>query len=183
MNSLIKKDLYRYIGEDCEKLSVQLRFLLFTPGFQFIYFLRKSQKSGNSICRSFWKVLHRLCMWKYGFQIPVETQISEGFRIAHFGSIIVNPGTVIGKNFNISSGCVIGGSHGDSAGYPVIGDNVFMAPNSVILGGVHIGNNVMLAPGALVTTDVPDNCMVIGNPGQIIQKSYSPTDKHIVFKV
>ena len=31
--------------------------------------------------------------------------------------------------------------------------------------------------------DVPDNCIVIGNPGKIISRSSSPTDKYIVFSV
>ena len=37
MNSQIKKDLYRYIGSDCNNLFKQVRYILFTPGFQYIY--------------------------------------------------------------------------------------------------------------------------------------------------
>lgn len=31
--------------------------------------------------------------------------------------------------------------------------------------------------------DVPDNCIVIGNPGKIIQRDSSPTAKYIVYPV
>lgn len=41
MNKEIKKDLYRYIGEDCNKIIYQLRYFLFIPGFQYIYFFVK----------------------------------------------------------------------------------------------------------------------------------------------
>lgn len=44
----------------------------------------------------------------------------------------------------------------------------------------HIGNDVLIAPGAFVNFDVPDNSIVIGNPGQIIPRDSSPTEKYIV---
>ena len=50
-------------------------------------------------------------------------------------------------------------------------------------GGVKIGNNVFIAPGAFVNFDVPDNSIVIGNPGKIIPRDESPTAKYIVYPV
>jgi serine O-acetyltransferase len=64
---------------------------------------------------------------------------------------------------------------------PVIGDNVCVNANAVIIGGCRIGNNVLIAPGAFVNFDVPDNSIVIGNPGRIIQQETSPTAKYIVY--
>ena len=46
---------------------------------------------------------------------------------------------------------------------------------------VNIGNDVLIAPGAFVNFDVPDNSIVIGNPGKIITKNSSPTSKYIVY--
>lgn len=65
----------------------------------------------------------------------------------------------------------------------MIGDNVMMCRNSIIIGGVNIGNNVLIAPGAFVNFDVPDNSIVIGNPGKIIERDSSPTDKYIVYPI
>ena len=39
--------------------------------------------------------------------------------------------------------------------------------NATVCGNVHIGNNVEIAAGAFVNFDVPDNSIVIGNPGVI----------------
>ena len=122
-------------------------------------------------------------MWSTGIQIPVETQIAPGFRIVHFGTIVVNPGAKIGKNFNLAQGTLIGNSQGKKSGVPTIGENVCMQANSVIVGGITIGNNVLIAPGAFVNFDVPDNSIVIGNPGKIITRESSPTDKYIVFRL
>ena len=53
-----------------------------------------------------------------------------------------------------------------------------MCTNSMVIGKVTIGNNVLIAPGAFCNFDVPDNCIVIGNPGTIIQRASSPTAKY-----
>ena len=94
---------------------------------------------------------------------------------------MINPEAVIGRNFNISQGTLIGNAQGKRGGVPVIGDNVCVNANAVIIGGCRIGNNVLIAPGAFVNFDVPDNSIVIGNPGRIIQQETSPTAKYIVY--
>lgn len=182
MNKQIKEDLYRYIGSDCEKLFWQWRYFLFTPGFRYVYFFRKTSLA-NKITKIFWLFCLRLCMYRTGIQIPYMTKIGRGFRIVHFGTIVVNPSTIIGDNFNISQGVLIGNSSGKNAGSPTIGNNVCINANAIVVGGVRIGNNVLIAPGAFVNFDVPDNSIVIGNPGKIIARSSSPTAKYIVYPI
>lgn len=45
-----------------------------------------------------------------------------------------------------------------------IGDNVWIACNTVVIGGVHIGNNVVIGAGSVVTKNIPDNYLAYGNP-------------------
>lgn len=182
MNSAIQKDLYRYIGKDSAKLLWQLRYFFFTIGFRYTYFYRRAQSASLFITRAFWTFFLRQCMLRSGIQIPSQTKIGEGFRIVHFGHIVINPETVIGKNFNICQGCLIGNSQGKNSGVPTIGNNVCMNANSVIVGGVKIGDNVLIAPNAFVNFDVPDNSVVIGNPAKIIAKN-NPTAKYIVYPI
>ena len=108
-------------------------------------------------------------------------KIQEAFGKAD--GIVINPGATIGRNFTISQGCLIGSAQGKKNGIPTIGNNVCMNANSIIIGGVNIGNNVLIAPGAFINFDVPDNSIVIGNPGKIIVKESSPTEKYIVYSV
>ena len=49
-----------------------------------------------------------------------------------------------------------------------IGDNCFIGVNSVILPGRSIGDNCIIGAGSVVTTDVPDNTVVAGNPAKIV---------------
>lgn len=50
----------------------------------------------------------------------------------------------------------------------VIGDNVFIGMNSIILMGSHIGNNVIIGAGSVVRGNIPDNVVIAGNPAKII---------------
>jgi len=182
MKDILQKDLYRYEGEKSRSLITQLRYILFTLGYQFTYCWRKASIARNPISRLFWRILHRRCMFHSGIQIPVGTKIGEGLKIGHFGSIVINPGAVIGRNFSIAEGCLIGNAQGKRKGVPAIGDNVSMGANSMVVGGVKIGDYVLIAPGAFVNFDVPDNSIVIGNPGKIIPSDH-PTDKYNVYRV
>ena len=51
-------------------------------------------------------------------------------------------------------------------GKVVIGDNVFIGANSMIVKECSIGNNVVIAAGSVITKDVPDNWIVGGGTRQ-----------------
>ena len=60
---------------------------------------------------------------------------------------------------------------GLEGGRPVVlGDDVWIGGGAIIHPGVTIGNNVVVASGAVVIRDVPDNCVVAGNPAKVIRK-------------
>lgn len=135
MKEILKKDLYRYEGEGSKSLLTKIRYILFTPGYQFTYCWRNASLSRNPFSRIFWRILHRFCMFHSGIQIPVGTKIGEGLRICHFGNIVINPAATIGRNFSIAQGCLIGNAEGKKKGVPTIGDYVYMSANSLIVGG------------------------------------------------
>ena len=56
----------------------------------------------------------------------------------------------------------------DSFGKVIIGDNVYIGTNSLIMPGVTIGNNVMVAAGSVVANSVPSHVVIGGNPARII---------------
>ena len=43
-------------------------------------------------------------------------------------------------------------------------------PGSIVTAGVTIGKNSIISVGSVVTNDVPDYCVVVGNPGRVIKK-------------
>lgn len=52
----------------------------------------------------------------------------------------------------------------------VIGDDVWIGANAVILPGVTIGTHSIVAAGAVVTKDVPEYSLVAGVPAKVIKK-------------
>ncbi|MET1247664.1 acyltransferase [Sporolactobacillus sp. STCC-11] len=55
----------------------------------------------------------------------------------------------------------------------LIGENVFIGAEAVILKGVHIGDNSVIGAGSIVTKDIPDNVIAAGNPCIVIRKIVS----------
>lgn len=94
------------------------------------------------------------------FQISYTSKIGRGMLIAHPYSTIINA-EKIGDNFRCIHCTTLGDKDG---GRPMLGNNVMLGANVTIIGPVHIGNNVTVDAGSVVVKDVPDSCVVAGNP-------------------
>ena len=101
-----------------------------------------------------------------GINLPVSAKIGPGFRIWHFGCIVLHPQVEIGKNCDIRHGVTIGNQKMYSD-VPIIGDNVNIGVGATILGKIKIGNNVTIGANAVVLHDVPDNYTAVGIPARI----------------
>jgi len=51
----------------------------------------------------------------------------------------------------------------------IIGDNVWVGANTLILPGCNIGSGVVIAAGSIVTKDLPDNTLCAGVPAKVIK--------------
>ena len=163
----IMTDLYRAYGNKKNILWQKIKSK-FSPTRRYMMMQRKAYFCKNRYLKKIWKIRLQFMQYKTYLQIPMNTKIGKGFYIEHFGRIIINAKAVIGDNVNIATGVIIGSiSRGRKTGEPVIGNEVWIGANSVIVGKVKIGNNVLIAPNTYVNFDVPDNSIVIGSPGVI----------------
>jgi len=176
MDPVITSDLYRHVGKT--GLLAFWRCFLLVPGFRYTVVLRKGPRHRRySPSWLFWKMLHRRYGWRYGYQVQFSTKIGKGLYLAHFGSMNVN-GT-IGDNCNLGPRITIGrGISTRRQGWPTIGNRVWIGAGAVVVGGISVGNNVLIAPNAFVNFDVPDNSVVLGNPGKIYPKE-DPTREYL----
>ncbi len=58
-----------------------------------------------------------------------------------------------------------------------IGHHCVIGGRAIILPGVTLGNHVFVAAGSVVTKDIPDHCMVAGNPARIIRRGTMMNDQ------
>ena len=104
------------------------------------------------------------------FFINTYMHVGKSFLCVHPFGTYVNAKSV-GNNFSIRNNVTIG----DKNGYtPTIGNNVTVNVNSVVIGNIRIGNNVVIGACSLIMKDVPDNCIVAGNPAYIIKREGVP---------
>lgn len=173
----VKSDLFRYSGKYDLISFFECYFKI--PGFKYSFYIRTAKylKSCGALLLPGY-VLVRLIlnhyMYKFGISIPYNTKISPGLYIGHFGGIVINSETIIGKNCNINHDVTIGAAYGGkSPGVPVIGDNVYFGPGCKVVGGITIGNNVAIGANCVLTRSVPDNAVVAGIPGAVISEKGS----------
>ncbi len=176
---LIKTDLYRHDG-----LSGFSGFCkgLLKPGFRYSVLLRlmKVHKTSSPLFFLF-RVMKRRYRFSFGFEINHDADIGEGFLLSdHCGPVVIGP-IKIGKQCSIAHNVTIGRAYEKGEiGRPSLGDRVWVGAGAVLVGKIDIGSDVLIAPNAFVNFDVPDNSLVIGNPGKIIP-SMNPSRDYIDF--
>ena len=107
-------------------------------------------------------------------QIEIITQnIGQGMRLFHKSGCVIRAER-IDEHFTCGQGVTIGfGKHSDTlnTSLPVIGDNVWIAANATVIGGISVGSNSVIGAGAVVVHNIPENCTVAGNPARIISQA------------
>lgn len=171
LKTIIEADMKRYYDKVPFVKPVQVRYLR--------TYRKASFYSKKSIKGIFYRIKLNYLSEKSGIQIPTRAKIGKGFYIGHFGTIIINPDAIIGENVNIATGVTIGKTNrGEKKGVPVIGSNVWIGTNAVVVGNIKIGDDVLIAPNAYVNMDIPDHSVVVGNPA-IIHSKENATEGYI----
>tara|TARA_B100000787_G_scaffold88919_1_gene65726 strand:+ start:2218 stop:2808 length:591 start_codon:yes stop_codon:yes gene_type:complete len=96
-------------------------------------------------------------------------------------------GLIIGNNVGFGTGSkVISANHShtnhsEHSKTPpiIIGNNVFIGANSVLLPGIKIGNNVIIGAGSIVCKDIISNTIAVGNPCKVVKEN-SPYQESII---
>ena len=112
-------------------------------------------------------------------------KIGDGCHISPYVLLdLVYPNLIeIGNNVTIGSNVMIFAHVNPTANlllkktaYPrkvakvVIKDGAVINPGSIITAGITVGKNSIVSIGCGVFEDVPDSCVVVGNPGRVVKK-------------
>jgi virginiamycin A acetyltransferase len=169
------------------------------------YFRKKYVQIKYPKCKIKTNNIHSNVMLGVNCSIEKNVVIRSGVTIGDFSYInpgsYIGEGTKIGKYCSISYDCKIGvsehpinfvSSHPATYGSnnifrekidfeqkdsPIIGNDVWIGANSIILRGVIVGDGAIIAAGAIVTKDVLPYTIVGGIPAKVIKNRY---DEEIV---
>ena len=115
-------------------------------------------------------------------QPPLQCNLGNNVKIGNNVSIMYNVlmmsagGITIEDGAMIAANCSLISNNHDPKDRAVItckpvviGKNVWVGANSIILPGVTVGENAIVAAGSVVTKDVPANTLVGGVPAKFIK--------------
>ena len=118
------------------------------------------------------KIIKMRLGYQLGFDIP-EGVFGAGLRINHFGNIIVNRNSKVGRWCDIHQGVNIGASNPEKRikgekYTPTIGDNVWIGPGAKIYGNIEIGSQVQVGTNAVVGKSFGEDVTIGGIPAKVI---------------
>ena len=101
-------------------------------------------------------------------EIPRQ-HFDNDLRLVHPYNVIIHPDAVLGQRVTIYHNVTIATIlSGPRKGSPVIGDDVTIYPNSVIMGDIHVGDCATVGAGSVVIQSVPAGGVVAGNPAHLV---------------
>lgn len=105
----------------------------------------------------------------YGIRLKLNAEIGPGLYIGHFGKIHVAR-CRIGSHCSIQQHVTLGSRLRETG--PDIGDRVWIGAHAEITGNVRIGDGATIGAGTVLNQNIPSKCLVLGNPGRVIQRDY-----------
>ena len=132
-------------------------------------------------------LINPLCRSKSCFRVAANGQLIIGNNVGMSSPIIwVRKSVIIGNHVNLGGGTIIFDSDAHSLNFLhrrdgvvdmanridkeiIIGDDVLIGTNCIVLKGVRIGARSIIGAGSIVTKDIPSDCIAAGNPAIVIK--------------
>ncbi len=149
-----------------------LEILLCYPGLHAVW--------GHRLAHWFWKhnlkFLGRFTSQVFraltGIEIHPGATIGANLFIDHGMGVVIGETAEVGRNVTLYHGVTLGGtSLNKGKRHPTLEDDVVVGAGAKILGAITVGANSRIGANAVVVRPVPPNSVVVGVPGQVVQRS------------
>jgi serine O-acetyltransferase len=171
-----KQRLHEYLAADLCAYNLdrwRLHHRLTQRGLHFQRLLRRAEYWGNvrrdpvgRAVFAWYFVRVKLLGERLVLVIP-RNVCGPGLRLVHPHCVGIHYRAKVGARCSIHQVVTIGEAGGR---YPVIGDDVFIGPNAVII-GANVGDRGRVHAGAVVTKDVPSGVDFAGVPARVVRLS------------
>jgi bifunctional UDP-N-acetylglucosamine pyrophosphorylase/glucosamine-1-phosphate N-acetyltransferase len=144
------------IGDECEIVSSDITQAIVQDHVQMGPFARLRPGA------------HLACKVRIGNYAEIKNSyIGEESHIGHFSYI---GDTQMGKRVNIGAGTITCNYDGKRKHRTVIGDDVFIGSDTMLVAPVTIGDRARTGAGSVVTKDVPPDSLAVGQPARVIRR-------------
>ncbi len=170
MFNTIRRDIQSVFDRDPAARST-FEILLCYPGLHAVW--------GHRISHWLWihnrKLLARwvsqLARGLTGIEIHPGATIGPGFFIDHGMGVVIGETAEVGANVTLYHGVTLGGtSLNKGKRHPTLGNDVVVGAGAKVLGAITVGNNSRIGANAVVIKPVPPDSVVVGVPGQAMQR-------------
>lgn len=109
-----------------------------------------------------------MIIWGLGIELSYKATIGSSLRLFHGVGTVVHESVIIGNNVTLRH-CTTLGMRKDFNDVPVLGNNIDIGCNCVMMGAIRIGDGATIGAGSVVLHDVPAGAVVAGNPAKVIR--------------
>ncbi len=168
---MIRRDIDSVTERDPAARST-LEILLVYSGLHAIWMHRTTHWLWTHNLKLAARALSQISRWFTGIEIHPGATIGPGFFIDHGMGVVIGETAEIGADVTIYHGVTLGGtSLSKGKRHPTLGDRVVVGAGAKVLGAITIGEDSRVGANAVVVKSVPANSVVVGVPGQIVQRS------------
>ena len=129
--------------------------------------------------RLYWlaRFISTFARWVTGIEIHPGAVIGRRFFIDHGMGVVIGETAIIGDDCMLYHGVTLGGTTWDKVKrHPTLKNGVVIGAGAKILGPVILGENVRVGSNSVVVRSIDDNETVVGIPGRIVRKKAEDGD-------
>jgi serine O-acetyltransferase len=168
---MMRRDISSVLERDPAARS-RLEVFLVYSGLHAIWVHRISHWLWTHKVRFFARWLSQIARNLTGIEIHPGATIGPGFFIDHGMGVVIGETAEVGADVTLYHGVTLGGTSLDKGKrHPTLGDRVVVGAGAKVLGNILIGEDSRIGANAVVVKSAPPNSVVVGVPGQIVQRS------------
>lgn len=150
----------------------KLEVILAYPGLHAVWFHRINHWLWNRGLTTLARFLAHIARFLTGIEIHPAAKIGPRLFIDHGLGVVIGETAEVGANVTMYHQVTLGGvSLEKGKRHPTIEDDVVIGSGAKILGAITVGRGSRIGANAVVVKSVPPNSVVVGVPGQIVQRS------------
>jgi serine O-acetyltransferase len=177
MLKTIRRDIQSVFERDPAARSM-LEVLLCYPGLYAVWGYRVAHWLWMHHLKLLGRCVSQITRWFTGIEIHPGATIGSGLFIDHGMGVVIGETAAVGRDVTLYHAVTLGGtSLAKGKRHPTLGDRVVIGAGAKILGAITIGDDSRIGANAVVVKSAPPNSVVVGVPGQIIQRSKPHTAK------